>query len=81
MTICHRTPSGQENTLTIPRPAAEAHLREHPLDTEGPCPVPVEPRVPEQVVQAESEEKVEGEFEKTKVKAEKKPKSKPKKKA
>lgn len=38
MTICHRTPSGQAITLNIPRRAAEAHLRKHPLDTEGPCP-------------------------------------------
>ncbi len=32
-TICHNG-----NTLTLPRPAAEAHLRNHPTDTLGPCP-------------------------------------------
>jgi hypothetical protein len=41
MTICHRTPSGQAQTLTLPIQAAEAHLREHPLDTPGICPVDV----------------------------------------
>lgn len=38
VTICHRTPSGQEKTLVLPRPAAEAHLRNHEEDTPGPCP-------------------------------------------
>lgn len=33
VTICH---NGQ--TLTLPRPAADAHLRNHPNDTIGPCP-------------------------------------------
>ena len=37
MTICHETPSGQRNTLTLPIQAALTHLEEHPLDTEGPC--------------------------------------------
>jgi hypothetical protein len=38
VTICHRTPSGQEKTLVLPQPAAEAHLRNHEEDTPGPCP-------------------------------------------
>ncbi len=42
MTICHETPSGQRQTLVLPEPAARAHLRQHPLDTEGPCERPVE---------------------------------------
>ncbi|HMJ05772.1 MAG TPA: hypothetical protein VK474_05905 [Chthoniobacterales bacterium] len=33
VTICHNG-----NTLTLPRPAADAHLRNHPTDTVGPCP-------------------------------------------
>jgi hypothetical protein len=37
MTICHETPSGQKQTWVLPEPAARAHLRQHPLDTEGPC--------------------------------------------
>ncbi len=28
-------------TLTLPAGAARAHLRQHPLDTEGPCPQPI----------------------------------------
>ena len=32
ITICHNG-----NTLTLPRPAADAHLRNHPSDTVGPC--------------------------------------------
>lgn len=39
MTICHRTPGGQEQTLILPRSAALAHLMQHPLDTVGACPV------------------------------------------
>jgi hypothetical protein len=40
VTICHRPPGNPSNgqTLTLPRSAAEAHLRQHPLDTLGPCP-------------------------------------------
>jgi len=38
VTICHRTPSGWKKTLVLPRPAAEAHLRNHEDDTLGPCP-------------------------------------------
>jgi hypothetical protein len=40
VTICHRPPGNPQNarTLRLPRPAAEAHLRNHPLDTPGPCP-------------------------------------------
>ena len=37
MTICHETPSGQRNTLILPRTAALNHLLQHPLDTVGPC--------------------------------------------
>ena len=33
VTICHNG-----NTLTLPRPAADAHLRNHSSDTVGPCP-------------------------------------------
>ncbi len=33
VTICHNG-----NTLTLPRPAAEAHIRNHPTDRLGPCP-------------------------------------------
>jgi hypothetical protein len=33
--ICH---NGQ--TLTLPKPAAERHLQQHPNDTLGPCPSP-----------------------------------------
>lgn len=40
MTICHRTPGGTAQTMTLPIQAARAHLREHELDTEGPCPPP-----------------------------------------
>ena len=39
VTICHRTPSGNEKTLVLPQPAANAHLRNHEEDTPGPCPV------------------------------------------
>jgi len=40
VTICHRPPGNPTNgqTLTLPRSAAEAHLRNHPLDSRGPCP-------------------------------------------
>ena len=38
VTICHRTPSGNEKTLVLPEPAANAHLRNHEEDTPGPCP-------------------------------------------
>ena len=37
MTICHETPSGQRNTLILPRNAALRHLLQHPLDTLGEC--------------------------------------------
>jgi hypothetical protein len=33
--ICHNG-----NTLELPKPAVDAHLREHPNDTLGPCPSP-----------------------------------------
>ena len=39
MTICHVAESGQKQTLNLPLPAAIAHLREHPLDTVGSCPI------------------------------------------
>jgi hypothetical protein len=40
VTICHRPPGNPSNgqTLTLPRSAAEAHLRQHPQDTLGACP-------------------------------------------
>jgi hypothetical protein len=40
VTICHRPPGNPSNgqTLTLPRSGAEAHLRNHSLDTSGPCP-------------------------------------------
>jgi hypothetical protein len=39
VTICHRSRKGEQGkTLTLPRDAAEAHLRQHPYDTRGPCP-------------------------------------------
>jgi hypothetical protein len=40
VTICHRPPGNPRNaqTLTLPRPDAEAHLRNHRFDTRGPCP-------------------------------------------
>lgn len=37
VTICHRTPSGNEITLNLPESAAEAHLEQHEDDTPGPC--------------------------------------------
>ena len=39
VTICHRPPGNPSNgqTLTLPRSGAEAHLRNHPLDSAGPC--------------------------------------------
>lgn len=39
MTICHVTPSGQKQTLTLPKKAALAHLATHPLDFPGTCPI------------------------------------------
>ena len=47
VTICHRPPGNPANgqTLTLPQPAANAHLREHPFDTVGPCP-PGTPPIP-----------------------------------
>ena len=40
VTICHRPPGNPSNaqTLRVSRSAADAHLREHAGDTEGPCP-------------------------------------------
>jgi hypothetical protein len=37
--ICHRPPGNPNNaqTLCIPKKAREAHLKNHPLDTCGPC--------------------------------------------
>jgi hypothetical protein len=37
--ICHRPPGNPQNaqTLCIPKKAREAHLKNHPLDTCGPC--------------------------------------------
>lgn len=47
MTICHRPVGGPPQTLTLPRPAAEAHLLQHPRDTPGVCPtVDVAPEEP-----------------------------------
>jgi hypothetical protein len=45
ITICHRgnSPNNPGQTLTLPRQAAEAHLREHRYDTRGPCPPPPPP--------------------------------------
>jgi hypothetical protein len=42
ITICHRgnSPNNKGETLTLPRQAAEAHLRQHRYDTRGPCPAP-----------------------------------------
>jgi hypothetical protein len=42
VTICHRPPGNPSNgqTLTLPRSGAEAHLRQHRLDSRGPCPPP-----------------------------------------
>ena len=42
VTICHRPPGNPSNgqTLTLPRPAADAHLRNHVSDSRGPCPPP-----------------------------------------
>ena len=37
ITICHETPSGQKQTLILPRMAALSHLAQHPLDTIGEC--------------------------------------------
>ena len=39
VTICHRPPGNPRNgqTLRLPRSAAEAHLRNHPYDSRGPC--------------------------------------------
>jgi hypothetical protein len=39
VTICHRPPGNPSNgqTLTLPRSAAEAHLRNHPQDSVGGC--------------------------------------------
>ena len=39
ITICHVAESGEKQTLNLPLPAAIAHLREHPLDTVGACPL------------------------------------------
>ena len=46
VTICHRPPGNPSNgqTLTLPRSGAEAHLRNHSLDTRGPCPPPKKKR-------------------------------------
>jgi hypothetical protein len=48
VTICHRPPGNPSNgqTLTLPRSGAEAHLREHSLDTRGACPPPPPPKPP-----------------------------------
>lgn len=56
MTICHETPSGQKQTLTLPRTAALNHLLRHPLDTVGECARPIiEPEVvPEPVILPET---------------------------
>lgn len=35
--ICHVTPSGQRNTLTLPSQAAQHHLQNHPRDEPGAC--------------------------------------------
>jgi len=45
ITICHRgnSPNNKGETLTLPRQAAEAHLRQHRYDTRGPCPAPPPP--------------------------------------
>jgi hypothetical protein len=42
VTICHRPPGNPSNgqTLTLPRQGADAHLRNHRLDSRGPCPPP-----------------------------------------
>jgi hypothetical protein len=48
MVICHRTPSGQEQTMDLPIPAAMAHIRNHPLDTVGPCQAAIS--MPEEIV-------------------------------
>jgi hypothetical protein len=47
ITICHRgnSPNNPGQTLTLPRQAAEAHLREHRYDTRGPCPAPLPQKV------------------------------------
>lgn len=47
ITICHRgnSPNNKGETLTLPRQAAEAHLRQHRYDTRGPCPAPPPPNV------------------------------------
>ena len=37
VTICHRSASGQEHTLVLPRVAAFAHLLIHRRDSLGPC--------------------------------------------
>jgi hypothetical protein len=46
VTICHRPPGNPSNpqTLTLPRSGADAHLRQHPDDTLGPCPPPAKPK-------------------------------------
>jgi hypothetical protein len=46
ITICHRPPGNPSNgqTLTLPRSGAEAHLRQHRLDSRGPCPPPPKPK-------------------------------------
>jgi len=46
VTICHRgnSPNNKGETLTLPRQAAEAHLREHKYDTRGPCTAPPPPQ-------------------------------------
>jgi hypothetical protein len=46
ITICHRgnSPNNPGQTLTLPRQAAEAHLRQHRYDTRGPCPPPPPPQ-------------------------------------
>ena len=46
VTICHRPPGNPSNaqTLTLPRSAADAHLRDHRFDTRGPCPPKPKPK-------------------------------------
>jgi hypothetical protein len=36
--VCHATSGNRNRELLLPRPAADAHLAEHPGDTLGPCP-------------------------------------------
>ena len=46
VTICHRPPGNPSNghTLTLPRSAADAHLRQHRSDSRGACAPPPKPK-------------------------------------